>query len=136
MIGGELCTGKIWCMNYSNRTLISHDDGASFQELAAMPARLKGHCAVMLHNTTLMVIGGYRFPLSYAATYILDLDANSWSSGPPLTDERSYHTSNLVTDCEGSRHVVVVGGTGTALGTYRKTVEIYDVDAGTWSSGK
>ena len=136
MVGGELCTGTLWCHNYTNKTLISYNDGASFEELAPIPALLKGHCAVLLDNTTLMIIGGYKFPTSLAATYFLDLDANSWSSGPSMTDERSYHTCNLITDCEGSQHIVVVGGTGTGIGTYMKSVEIYDVDSGTWSSGK
>ena len=136
MVGGELCTDTIWCNNYSNKTLISYNDGASFEELPPIPALLKAHCAVFLDNTTLMVIGGYKFPRSYSDTYFFDLDSNSWSSGPSLTEERSYHTCNLITDCEGSQHVVVVGGTGTGFGTYKKSVEIYDVDTGTWNTGK
>ena len=136
MVGGELCIDTIWCNKYSNKTLISYNDGASFMELAPIPALLKGHCAVLLNNTTLMVIGGYKFPISLSATYFFDLDTNTWSSGPSLMDERSYHTCNLITDCEGSQHVVVVGGTGTGFGDYRKSVEIYDVSVGTWSTGK
>ena len=136
MVGGELCIDRIWCNNYSNKTLVSYNDGASFQEMAPIPALMKGHCAVLLDNTTLMVIGGYKFPISLSATYFLDLVTNSWSSGPSVTDERSYHTCNLIADCEGSQYVVVVGGTGTRYGDYRKSVEIYDVGSGTWSTGK
>ena len=100
-----------------------------------MPALLKGHCAVFLDNNTLMVIGGYRFPISYADTYMLDISTNSWSSGPSLTTVRSYHTCNLVTNCAGKKQVVVVGGVTTGVTDYTNSVEIYDVDSETWSAG-
>ena len=135
IVGGELCKGTIWCQNYTDNTLISNDGGRSFRELAPMPASLKGHCAVFLDNNTLMVIGGYRFPLSYADTYMLDISTNSWSSGPSLTTVRSYHTCNLVTNCAGKRQVVVVGGVSTGVTDYTNSVEIYDVDSETWSAG-
>ena len=135
MVGGELCTDKIWCNNYTNKTLISNDGGTSFKELSPFPALLKNHCAVFLDNETLMVIGGYKFPISYPNTYLLDINTNSWRSGPSLTTRRSYHTCNIVTNCEGKQQVVVVGGVSRGVTGYLKSVEIYDVDSGTWSAG-
>ena len=135
MVGGELCTGRIWCNDYTNRTLISNDGGTSFMELAPIPALLKGHCAVFLDNTTLLVTGGYKFPISYSDTYLLDIRTNSWQSGPSLTTKRSYHTCNIISNCEGKRQVVVVGGVSRGVTGYTKSVEIYDVDSGTWSAG-
>ena len=136
MVGGEICTDTIWCNDYSNKTLITHDGGNSFEELAPLPTLLKGHCAVFIDNNTLMVIGGYKFPASYDKTYFLDLASNVWTDGPPLTTNRAYHTCNIVTDCRGNKQVVVVGGyaTGVAIPIIQ-TVEIYDIDSQTWSAG-
>ena len=140
MVGGELCTNSIWCENYTNRTLISDNSGTSFVEHAPIPTLLKGHCAVFLNDSTLMVIGGYKYPLSYATAYFFDLDGDSWRSGPSMTVHRSYHTCNLITDCDGNQQVVVVAGVGNGGGisttSYEKSVEIYDVASGSWSSGK
>merc|ERR1712150_172262 len=72
-------------------------------------------------------------------TYFFDLDGNSWRSGPSMTVARSYHTCNLITDCDGNQQVVVVAGVGNGGGisttSYEKSVEIYDVTSGSWSSG-
>ena len=79
MVGGEVCTGTIWCNEYSNKTLITNDGGESFEELAPFPALLKGHCAVFLDSNTLMVIGGYKLSpgTTFDNTYFLDLGGNS-----------------------------------------------------------
>ena len=86
-------------------------------------------------------IGGLKFGVPstyYAETYILDINhsdmaGSTWSSGPPLTRGRAYHTCNVVTDCKGKRQVVVVGG--YAGSDYTNSVEIYDVESGAWSQG-
>lgn len=141
MVGGELCADIIWCNNFTNKTLLSKDGGTTFEELAPLPALLRGHCAVFIDNTTLMVIGGYKFPTSYyAETYQLSinnsyLNESVWSSGTPLTVPRAYHTCNVVTDCEGNRQVVVVGGYSGSTSDYTNSVEIYDVESGAWSLG-
>lgn len=137
MVGGEVCTGTIWCNEYSNKTLITNDGGESFEELAPFPALLKGHCAVFLDSNTLMVIGGYKPFDTVDNTYFLDQASNVWTAGPPLTYARAYHTCNIITDCDGKRQVVVVAGysTGVAIPLIQ-TVEIYDVDSQTWSLGK
>ena len=137
MVGGEVCTGTVWCNDYTNKTLISNDGGNSFEELAPIPTLLKGHCAVFLDNNTLMVTGGYKFPLSVDTTYFLDLGSNLWSTGPSLATNRAYHTCNIITNCDDKKQVVVVGGvsTGTSF-SYTESVEIYDIDSGTWTAGK
>ena len=136
MVGGELCTNTLWCETYTDRTIISDNSGVTFVEKAPIPVLLKGHCAVFLNDSTIMVIGGYRYPISYANTYFFDLVGNSWEEGPPLTVARSYHTCNLITDCDGNQQVVVVGGVGNGgITSYEKSVEIYDVTSEAWSSG-
>ena len=91
MVGGELCTNQIWCNDYTNRTLLSSDGGATFRELAPFPAMSKGHCAVFLDNATLMVIGGNEGIAQYAnTTFMLNINASRlnesfWSPGPPIS---------------------------------------------------
>ena len=49
------------------------------------------------------------------------------------------HTCTLVTDCDGNKQVVVVGGadSGTSGLMYgMNSTEIYDVNSGTWSAGE
>ena len=141
MVGGELCTDIIWCNIYTNKTLLSTDGGTTFEELAPYPALSRGPCGVFIDNTTFMVIGGYKFPTSYyTETYMLDINSghlneSTWSSGPPLTVGRAYHTCNVVKNCDGKQQVVVVGGYSGSTSDYTNSVEIYDVESGAWSVG-
>ena len=49
----------------------------------------KGHCAVFLDKMTLMVIGGHEGGTKYTkTTFILDITANVWSPGPPMSMNR------------------------------------------------
>ena len=146
MVGGELCTDSIWCNDYVNRTLLSKNGGRIFKEMAPFPKTLRGHCAVFIDETTLMVMGGYELSKPphpyYDETYMLNTKENVWSSGPPLNLPRAYHTCNIVTNCDGKQQVVVVGGysgvciDGICAATYTNAVEIYDVESGAWSAGK
>ena len=63
MVGGEICKGSVLCNNYTDQTIITNDGGNTFRNLSTFPALLKGACAVFTDETTLMVIGGYKFPL-------------------------------------------------------------------------
>ena len=131
----------IWCNNYSNKTLISKDGGTHYEELAQFPALGRGSCGLFIDNTTFMVIGGYKFPTNYyAATYVFsinkdNINESTWSSGPSLTTGRAFHTCNVVTDCQGKQHVVVVGGYAGSTSDYTNSVEIYDIESEVWSEG-
>ena len=71
----------------------------------------------------------------YNDTFILDITANSWSTGPKMSIPRTMLTCNLITDGDGKKKVVTVGG-GDDPGTPSNGVEIYDVTSQTWSLGK
>ena len=143
MVGGEICTGGIWCNNYTNQTIITNDGGNTFRKLAPFPALLKGHCAVFINDTTLMVMGGYKFPSSVDKTFFLDLASNVWTSGPALPTGdgtgRAYHSCNVVTNCDNKKEVVVVAGWRTATSSEPisiiQTVDIFDVESQIWSAG-
>ena len=54
-----------------------------------------------------------------------------------MTLARHSHTCKLITDCDGNKQVVVVGGAAPPAAQYgTNNTEIYDVDSGTWSAGK
>ena len=56
-----------------------------------------------------------------------------------MTQARCGHSCKLITDCDGNKQVVVVGGADpetSALQSGMNSTEIYDVDSGTWSAGK
>ena len=49
----------------------------------------KGHCAVFLDKMKLMVIGGHEGGTKYTkTTFMLDIIANVWSPGPPMSMNR------------------------------------------------
>ena len=49
----------------------------------------KGHCAVFLDKMTLMVIGGHEGGTKYTNTaFMLDITANVWSPGAPMSMNR------------------------------------------------
>ena len=56
--------------------------------------------------------------------------ANTWSTGPPMSTARSFHSCNLVKD-----KVVVVGGWAYETNETISDTEIYDVNSQAWSSG-
>ena len=70
---------------------------ASFQELAPFPAMSKGHCAVFIDKMKLMVIGGHKGGSKYTkTTFMLDITANVWSTGPPMSMKRmAIHFSTI-----------------------------------------
>ena len=56
-----------------------------------------------------------------------------------MTQARGGHSCKLITDCDGKKQVVVVGGADPGTGALQygmNSTEIYDVDSGTWSAGK
>ena len=104
-------------------------------------------CGVFLDDTHFMVIGGQsvwhgtasgHVATTYDDTFILDITANSWSTGPKMSIPRTMLTCNLITDGDGNKKVITVGGNKIEGGnpTPSNGVEIYDVTSQTWSLGK
>ena len=104
---------------------------------------MKG-CGVFLDDTHFMVFGGANNESNkaYDDTFILDITANTWSTGPPMTFAHADAgkgkvdmTCNLITDCDGNKKVVIVGGQDGGWNATNE-VEIYDVTSQTFSLGK
>ena len=145
VVAGEFCAGgSIWCNIATKKTLLSNDGGESFAELADFPgADVEATCGVFLDDATFMVIGGSWSEIVggsfvteyYNDTWLYDVAADTWSEGPQMAIPRQQHSCKLITDCDGNKQVVVVGGE-VSPGQKTNSTEIYDVNSGTWSEGE
>ena len=83
-----------------------------------------------------MVAGGEAFPSGDEkdTTYIYDVTADSWSTGATMSSVRYWHTCKLITDANGDKKVLAVGGMdGVYANKY--DMDVYDVATQTWSAG-
>ena len=73
---------------------------------------LLGACMVYVNRTTIFVAGGYYNHLephrTSTSTYYLNLDTNTWTAGPDLTQARKDLTCSLIS--KPSQQIVIVGG--------------------------
>ena len=81
-------------------------DDSHFEYGVGLPARLLGHCAVLVNESHLLVAGGL-FSFVHHSSYILDLDRGTWSEVDHLIHRRAFHSCGLVS---GSGVVVAAGG--------------------------
>ena len=80
--------------------------------LTSPTSHLLGACMVYVNRTTIFVAGGYydrREPhRTSTSTYYLNLDTNTWTAGPDLTQARKDLTCSLIS--KPSPQIVIVGG--------------------------
>ena len=75
----------------------------------------------------------------HAVTYFFNLNTSSWLRGPYLAERKQYHTCSLVTQPDGTRDVVVVGGYRYYQGSkcyHQRSVDIINLDTNTKQAGK
>jgi hypothetical protein len=78
-------------------------------------ARLK-HCMVTLHDSKVMIIGGY------SPVLVFDTADNSYTTGPSMSYSRSSLACTLFhSDMHNGRPVVLAAG-----GSFKTTIEVYD----------
>ena len=126
-----------------SKTLRSSDSGRTFHELADVPIASFGACGIMADNNTYMHIGGTDVfsATSFNSTYILDLSANTWSTGPQMSQARTFFSCNLIERC-GRKEIVVMGGMSqdifcdSSISCFTPSVEIYDIEASVWRKGQ
>ena len=56
-------------------------------------------------------------------TYFYNMETNQWTRGPTMSMGRQSHSCDLVTHVDGTRDIVIVGGSST------NTVEIIHLDS-------
>ena len=83
-----------------------------------------------------MVAGGTDFPADNTkdTVFIYDATADSWSAGTAMSSVRSHHTCKLITDANGDKKVLAVGGVDGAFAN-QYDMDMYDVATQTWSLG-
>ena len=88
---------------------------------------------VMVSSYQVMIIGGRTKNKTHSdATYIYDLNNETWTRGPTLIFGRHDHAAGMITDHKTKeKFVVVVGGQGTNISL--KSVEVlFDINIGRW----
>ena len=130
---------------WSRTVHISTDHGRTYSLLTNLPYGsyyVQGACILIVNETTLFVAGGKEYNYEQALTYFFNLNTNSWVRGPDLTERKQYHTCSLVTQPDGTRDVVVVGGYRAYSDRYQsdcyyqRSVDIINLDTNTKQRGK
>ena len=118
-------------------------DAPAWTATGTMTVARIAHTATLLHDGTVLVVGGYdgegpptedaaRIPLATAELY--DPASGTWSAAGSPSTARADHTATLMPD----GRVLVVGGGGednlVEGGPRSATAELYDPSTGTWSA--
>ena len=64
--------------------------------------------------------------------WIFEFETMNWTRGPDMPNARANHGCHTITDGQGKKKIVVMGGNHDGQ---RDTVDIYDVAAEVWTSG-
>ncbi|MBX3373980.1 MAG: hypothetical protein KF817_09095 [Phycisphaeraceae bacterium] len=101
-------------------TVLSYDIASDVWSTGAvpdMPMGLTGHRAVLGADHRVYIMGGVRGPVDAGVTesgvLVLDLDSNTWSTGPAMASPRSHFAAMLSDD----HFIVCVGGSNDSGGT-------------------
>ena len=83
-----------------------------------LPEARRGHCMVTLHDSKVMIIGGY----SHSSVLVFNTADNSYTTGPSMSYSRGSPACTLFhSDLHNGRPVVLAAG-----GSYETTIEVYD----------
>ena len=122
---------------------ISTDFGRSYSFLTNLPygsSYVYGACLLIVNSTTLFVAGGRDRSYDQSYSYFFNLTSSSWLRGPSLAQGKKHHTCSLVTQPDGTRDIVVVGGhyyyNSNSRCYYQQSVDIINLDTNTKQPGK
>ena len=90
------------------------------------------HTATLLSNGKVLIAGGLAATGTLAASELYDPASNTWSAASPMGNSRYLHTASTMPNGK----ILVTGGSSIdAAGfTTRRTAELYDPVAGTWTA--
>ena len=90
------------------------------------------HTATLLSNGKVLIAGGLAATGTLAASELYDPASNTWSAASPMGTSRYLHTASTLPNGK----ILVTGGSSIDAGgfTTRRTAELYDPVAGTWTA--
>jgi hypothetical protein len=112
----------------------------------SLPVTIRGHCSVLLNETTVMVIGGYQSKdrankssddISSHTFYLnTEREEKGWVKGPSLRVARWHHSCSIVKvpDRGNDYGILVAGGYGEGLQRL-SSVEVLDNGSFEWREG-
>ena len=130
---GGYCGGKCSSESddyFTKEVEISVDFGVTWSNLPDMPDSVTWPCLTIVDEKTMVVT-------RKNLTWIFEFETmspphGSWRSGPDMPNHRGNHGCHTITDGQGKKKIVVMGGNHDGQ---RDTVDIYDVAAEVWTSG-
>jgi N-acetylneuraminic acid mutarotase len=118
-------------------TQVYNPDTGTWSSISPMKSIRARHTATRLNNGKVLVAGGYNGnhdTHAFITSEVYDPDTGTWSWVGDMTRHRRKHTATLLSNGK----VLVAGGWGHIPGDtnryYLLAAEVYDPDAGTWSS--
>ena len=115
------------------------DLGRRFERLPNLPMQLTYSCLVIINMTTIFVAGGQSiYAPSVNNVFTLNLASREWKEEPQMKEARSSHTCSLVETENGSKKIVVVGGSAVVsmIRDNFGSVEIFDTSTNEWITGR
>ena len=109
-------------------------DGFNFETYQPMPERRALHCTAVVDDDRLIVAGGTTGGIAPSASaYMYSKLEDSWTRLSDMVTGRLYMSCRTITNQEtGELEVIVPGGAGLEPGLYLSSVEIYNVQSGSW----
>lgn len=87
-----------------------------FSPYVNLPEERLLHNLVLVNSSTVFMFGAGLDPVN--DVFLLDLNNDQWSNGPPLLIPRSDSNGGLVTFSNGSQAVIAAGGTDSSTTEY------------------
>jgi hypothetical protein len=104
--------------------------------IPSLPVSIYAHCMVTVNSTTVMAIGGWQNGQYSGKTFYFTFGEESWTEGPELKNERSYHSCGKIRRNKESQEMsIIVAGGYNVVSSRLSSVEILDEGSNEWQTG-
>ncbi len=100
-----------------------------------LPVTIFGHCMVTFNSTTVMAIGGYQNDEVSRKTFFFTVGEESWTEGPELKYETSYHSCGRIRRAKESQEMSIIVAGGSDGSSPRSSVQILHEGSNEWQTG-
>jgi N-acetylneuraminic acid mutarotase len=130
-----LPNGKVLVTGGANNSAeLYNPQTSAWSVTGSMNAARSNHTATLLPNGAILVVGGTSTDIflgSLSSAELYDSQTGTWSTTGSMASARSGHTATFL---DSSKVLVVGGTTSIASGVAVSSAELYNPQAGTWST--